>query len=507
MNSNDKKIAKNTLMLYVRMGISMFIALFTSRVVLNTLGVEDYGIYNITGGIIGLLGFLNSSMAAATGRFITYELGKKNINKLNLIFNCAFIIHLLLALSILLIAETIGIWFLENKLIIPTYRMNAAFWVYQLSILSTIISITQVPYSSCIVSHERLDIYAYVDITSIFLRLLIIYLLVIGNFDKLILYSILTTCISIGTALFYRYYCHHNFTECSLKLKYDKFIIKKMLSFSGWDMFGNISVTIRGQGVSMIINMFYGVIINAACGIANQVSSTIMAFSSNILMAVRPQITKSYACKDFERCSNLIKNSSLIITYLMSILIVPITLEINYILKIWLGNTPDYCPTFCVLSLIFNFFSALAMLTLTIPHASGNNKLPSLINGTLYLTSLPVTYIFYTFFDIVWFPYLYNSITMMIGYIIIYKIASKYLPELSKMGILEKLIKNVFIILIFVYFIREIQSLFPHESFTRLLTTCIISFITISLYFYYWGIEKNTRNNIRMFIYEKLKKY
>lgn len=505
MNSDDKKIAKNTLMLYFRMGLSMFVALFTSRVVLNTLGVEDYGIYNITGGIIGLLGFLNSSMAAATGRFITFELGKKNISNLKIIFNCAFIIHLVLAIFILLIAETIGIWFLDNKLLIPSDRMNAAFWVYQLSILSTIVSITQVPYSSCIVSHERLDIYAYVDIISIFLRLLIIYLLVIGDFDKLILYSFLTTCISIGTALFYRYYCHHNFSECRVNFKYNKIIIQKMLSFSGWDLFGNISVTIRGQGVSMIINMFYGVIINAACGIANQVSSTIMAFSSNILMAVRPQITKSYACKDYERCSELIKNSFLIITYLMAILIVPIILEINYILKIWLGTIPDFCPTFCILSLLFNFFSALAMLTLTIPHASGKNKLPSLINGTIYLTSLPITYIFYSFYDVVWFPYLYNSTTMMAGFIVIYKIATKYLPELSKKNILNKLAKNIFIILVIGSFIREIQYLFPNESFTRLLTTCTISFILISLYFFYWGIEKEHRNKITTIILNKIK--
>ena len=222
-------------------------------------------------------------------------------------------------------------------------------------------------------------------------------------------------------------------------------------------------------------------------------------------MAVRPQITKSYACKDYERCSDLIKNSSLIITYLMAILIVPIILEINFILKIWLETIPDFCASFCILSLLFNFFSALAMLTLTIPHASGKNKLPSLINGTLYLTSLPITYIFYTFYDVVWFPYLYNLITMMVGFIVIYKIATRYLPELSKKNILNKLAKNIFIIFVIGSFIREIQYLFPNESFTRLLTTCTISFISISLYFFYWGIEKEHRNKITAIILNKIK--
>ena len=214
---NNKLIIRNTIMLYVRMALSMFVALFTSRIVLNTLGVEDYGINGVVGGVVSFWGFLNSSMSAATSRFITFEMGRGNERHLNVVFNCAFVVHLCIAVVVVALAETIGLWFLNNKLVIPSDRMMAAQWVYQLSIFSMVIGITQVPYTASIISHERMDIYAYTELANILLKLLVVYLLVIGDFDKLILYSILTTVISTGVVLFYRYFCFSHFEECRFK--------------------------------------------------------------------------------------------------------------------------------------------------------------------------------------------------------------------------------------------------------------------------------------------------
>ena len=256
MLNNNFLIFKNTILLYFRLLLSMIVALFTSRIVLNTLGIEDFGIYGVVGGVITLLGFINSSLSSATSRFITYEMGKNNTTNLNKIFNIALCIHVIIAFIILILGETVGLWFLTHKLVIPVERMYAAHWVYQFSILSMIIGVTQVPYTATIISHERIDIYAYVDLVNIFTRLLIVYLLVFCDYDKLILYSLLMTFMNILTALYYRYFCNKHFQESRLKLVWDNNIFYQMFSFSGWDLLGNLSVTVRGQGTNMLINMF-----------------------------------------------------------------------------------------------------------------------------------------------------------------------------------------------------------------------------------------------------------
>ena len=303
---NTKRLAKNTIALYFRMLLSMVVSLYTSRIVLNTLGVEDYGIYNVVGGVVAMFGFLNASMSGATARFLSFELGKGNFLRLKKTFSSALIIHIGIALIILIIAETLGLWFLNHKLVIPADRIDAAQWAYQFSILSTLITITQAPYNASIIAHEKMTIYAYVEILNVTLKLLVVYLLVIGNFDKLILYSFFIFTVSTLIALIYRLYCIRHFNECRFHWIWDTSILKPMLSFSGWDLYGNMSVTVKQQGLNMLLNIFWGPLLNSANGVATSVQGAILGFSSNIITAAKPQIIKSYAESNIYRMKTLI---------------------------------------------------------------------------------------------------------------------------------------------------------------------------------------------------------
>ena len=285
MDLGNQRIARNAVMLYIRMFLTMIVGLYTSRVVLNVLGVEDFGTYGVVGGIVAMMGFLNASMSGATSRFLTFELGRGDQKRLADTFSSALIAHMMIALFVLVVAETVGLWFLTHKLVIPAGRMPAAHWVYQMSILSAMISITQVPYNATIIAHEKMDVYAYVEILNVTLKLLIVYLLTIGNFDKLILYAALVLAVSIVIRMIYRVYCLRHFAESHFHWIWDKSILKPLLNFSGWDLYGNMAFTVRTHGANFILNSFYGVVLNAASGIAATVQGVVLGFSSNVVLA------------------------------------------------------------------------------------------------------------------------------------------------------------------------------------------------------------------------------
>ena len=280
-SDNNKRIAKNTLFLYFRMLFLMGIALYTSRVVLNTLGVEDYGIYNVVGGVVAMFGFLNLSMSSATQRYITFALGKGDKQRLQTIFSTTLQIHTLIAGIIVLLGETIGLWFLYNKMQIPVDRMDAAFWVLQCSIISSVIMIVSVPYNADIVAHEKMSAFAYISILEAVLKLAVVYMLVIFSFDKLILYAILILAIQILIRFCYSYYCNKHFAETKYKHVWDKALFKEMTGFAGWSMFGNFSAVLFGQGLNILLNIFFGPVVNAARGVAVQVQNAIQQFVGN----------------------------------------------------------------------------------------------------------------------------------------------------------------------------------------------------------------------------------
>ena len=308
--SDNKRIAKNTLFLYFRMLLIMGVSLYTSRVVLRTLGVEDFGIYNAVGGIVTMFSFLNGSLGAATSRYITFELGRKDYVRLNNIFNAALLTHVFIGIIIVILAETVGLWFFYEKMVIPESRLNAAFWVYQISILSAFVSLTQVPYQATIIAHENMKIYAYVGMLEAMAKLAIVISLAYASFDRLILYASLLFLLNVSIILFYRIYCIRRYSESRLKLCKDKALYKDMFKYSGSDLIGNVSVLAQGQGLNLLLNVFFGPVVNAARAVAYQVQGAITQFGNNFITAVRPQIIKLYAVGKIEERFKLVYLSS-----------------------------------------------------------------------------------------------------------------------------------------------------------------------------------------------------
>ena len=429
--SNDKRIARNTMMLYIRMIASMLVSLYTSRIVLQVLGETDFGVYGVVGGVVAMFGFLNTSMAGATSRFLTYELGRGDKDRLSRTFSIAFFEHLAIALLVLIICETFGVWFLNNKLVIPPERLPAANWVLQLSILSMVISVTQVPYNSSIIAHEKMDVYAYVELANVFLRLGIVFLLKFILFDKLILYAILSLSVSVIIAFTYRLYCVRQFQECRLHLVWDVPLLKSMLSFSGWDLYGNMSVMARTQGVNMLVNLFFGPIANAAASITTSVQGAVMGFANNVLTAVKPQIIKYYAQKEIDDMLRLVSNAVRLNSLILMLLSVPLIVEMNYVIRIWLGEVPMYVIEFCILTLLFNQFSNVSSVLVTGVHATGKIIRPSLINGTLYLLVVPFTYFAFKQGAAAWMPYLFNLLAVILGMLSNAYTLHLYIPQFS----------------------------------------------------------------------------
>ena len=380
-------------MLYIRMFISVIVSLYTSRVVLQTLGVEDYGIYGVVGGIVAMMGSINASMSGATSRFLTFELGRGDFSRLSKTFSSALLVHIIIAVIVLVLAETVGLWFLCNKLVIPEGRMTAAHWVYQLSILSAMLTITQVPYNSSIIAHEKMDIYAYVEILNVSLKLLIVYLLQIGDFDKLILYAILMFAVSVIIIMVYRIYCLRKFEECKFHWIWDKEYLKPLISFSGWDLYGNMSVVFFTQGLSMLLNIFFGPALNAANNVSTTVQGTVKAFAFNVIQAFRPQVIKKYAQEDIDAVNQYCIMATQYTLILFSIIAVPFLFKTECILHLWLGLIPEHTVFFLRIVLLGTIFN-LANNIVNIPiHACGRMKLFSLVTGSCFMISIPLMYI------------------------------------------------------------------------------------------------------------------
>lgn len=501
--SNNKRIAKNTIMLYIRMFISMVVGLYTSRVVLATLGVEDYGIYGVVGGVVGMMGFLNASMSGATSRFLTFELGKGDKERLAKTFSSALIVHIAIAIIVFILAETVGLWFLCNKLNIPEGRMEAAHWVYQFSILATMLSITQVPYNATIIAHEKMDVYAYMEILNVSLKLLIVYLLCIGNFDKLILYASLMLAVSILIMMVYRIYAIRHFPEAHFHWIWDKTYLRPLLSFSGWDLYGNACVIARQQGTNFLINIFYGVVYNAASGIATTVQGTISGLAFNIILAFRPQIIKQYAKGNVEDMSKLVGNAVCFTTILFGCMSIPLILETHYIMKAWLGVIPEKSEIFCQILLIASFLGLLNNIWNTCIHATGKIKEISIFSGTFFLISLPIIYVVFQFKAPVESAYLVFILSIVFVNVSNLLIIKKKIPKLKLNFVFLNYIK-VIIVLMASYYITSLFKAQMQETFIRLLVNCFICWIIIFASSFIFILNKKQKKSIISKICPKL---
>ncbi len=390
---SNKRIAKNTILLYVRMLLLMLVSLYTSRVVLSTLGVSDFGIYGVVGGIVAMFTFINNAMATGTQRFLTYELGRGDQVRLRKVFSMSVNIHLLLAILVLLLAETVGLWFFYAKMVIPAARLTAAFWVYQFSVLATLVMILSVPYNAVIIAHEKMSAFAYISIFEVVAKLLIVYLLLFSAWDRLIYYSALVLLVQLTVRFIYSYYCKKHFPESTYRWEPDRQLFREMVGFSGWNFWGNCAAMAFTQGLNLLLNMFFGPVVNAARAVAVQVQSAVFQFSSNFQVALNPQITKSYASGQWDYMHSLIFRSSKFTYLLLFVVSLPVFLKVDYILALWLKEVPPYSAIFLRLILCVTIVDAVANPFMTAAAATGRVKKYQTLVGSILLSILPISYV------------------------------------------------------------------------------------------------------------------
>lgn len=504
-SNNNDRIVKNTAALYVRMFVLLFISFFTSRVILESLGVIDYGIYNVVGGVVAMFSFFNAALSGATSRFLTFELGTGNFEKLRRTFQSSLFIHVLLSIVIVFLLETVGLWFVYNKLVLPPERLQSALIVFHISVLTLVFGIMQVPFNASITSHEKMAAFAYIGIYDAIMKLLVAYLLYIVRTDRLVLYAFLLALSSLSVNAVYVYYCFKHFPECSFSVKYDKEITMPMLKFSGWDLYGNFSVMVRSQGLNVLQNLYFGPIVNSSTAVANTVLNALMGFTDNFLTAIRPQIIKQYAAKQYDYFQNIVINSSKYSYYLLLFTTLPLLIEAEYAMGVWLKEVPQYAVIFCQLSIINNWISILYRSIVISISATGQVKRISIINGTIYLLVLPVSYIMLEIGFGPTIPFILNIIFLFIGHTVFSMITiKKLIPFFS----LQSFYRSVLFRCTIISSIAISLPLLLHEilsyGFLRFIVVCITSLVWAAITIYIIGMNSSERKTLINFVKNKI---
>lgn len=497
-----KLILQNTLFLYLRMFVMMAVSLYTSRVVLRALGVEDFGIYNVVGGIVLCIGFLNNTMSTASSRFITVAIAHNEKRTIKKVLSNVFTVNIMLAVLIVLICETVGLWFLYNKMKIPSPRLDAAFWTFQISILSTVLNIVTVPYNATIIANEKMQAFAYITLFDAFAKLLIAYfLLYMSSVDHLILYALLILLIQIVDCAIYCDYCRRKLNIRKIKLSYDKPFIKKMFSFVGWSSYGSFVSLGFTQGLNILLNVFFGPVVNASRGIAVQVQNAVQNFMVNFQLAVNPQLIKSFSVNDFEYTKVLVVFSSKISFYLLCMLSMPIIANTNYILKLWLGQLPEYSVEFIQVTLCISIWQSLATCLRVVNQAEGNIKRFQILECTWLLMIVPVSYLLLilglspisVFFVYLFFEFSANFIRI---YVVLPKIKMTYIEYC----------KSIYLRLLPLFVVASSLSLYFHvtneETLKSFCMNSVLIEVVIILYIYVIGLSNIERNYLKKIVYE-----
>lgn len=505
-SDNNKRIAKNTIFLYFRMLFLLGVGLFTSRVVLSSLGAQDYGIYNVVGGFISMFTIFNAGLTSATQRFITFDLGKENLNELRDTFSTCVIIYMMIALVILVVAEVGGVWFLENKLTIPTDRIYAARWVFQLSLITLIIGLVSTPYNALIVSYERMGAFAWISIYEALAKLAVAYQIYVTSYDKLIVYAVMLCVVQLSVRLIYNVYCNRNFKESKVIFNFNWAKIKKIYGFTGWAMFGGLASIGFTQGLNVLLNMFFNPVVNAARGVAVQVQNIINGFVLNFQTALNPQIIKSYAKGDTSYMFKLIFASSKFSFLLLFVMSLPVMLEAETLLGLWLKEVPQYTPLFFRLIIITTMIDGISNPFMRAVDATGNIKKYQIIVGGILLMIVPVSYVVLKLGGA---PYS----------VFIVHICMSFLAFLMRLYLVRKLInysimmywKNVLSRLIVVVIISVVFSLFVRAkmepSLIRLIVVSLFSASVVLLLSYNIALLPNEKallkNKIQSIIQKK----
>ena len=507
IQANNKRIAKNTMLLYGRMLLLMAISLYTSRVILNALGVEDYGIYNIVGGVVAMFSMLSGSLSAAISRFITFELGKGNKENLAKVFSASVTIQLGICAIVILLAETVGLWFLNSKMVIPENRLYAANWVYQLSLVTFVISLVSIPSNAVIIAHERMSAFAYISIFEAVNKLIVAYFIIISPFDKLIFYAIMIAMIAIIIRLIYGVYCKKRFEECTYHFIYDHELLKQMFGFAGWNFIGASSALLRDQGGNIVINLFCGPAVNAARGIAFQVNTAVHSFVTNFMTALNPQITKSYASGDYQYMMTLIFQGARLSYYILLLLSLPVIVNTHYILHIWLGQVPEHTVLFVQLVLIFGMCESISSPLITAMLATGKIRNYQLVVGGFQMLNLPVSYILLRFGAI---PETVLIVAIVISQLCL--VSRLYMLRgligLKARDFIKKVYANVIEVTILSVIVPFLLAIVLNNDFLNFIVLSIITVVSTLLVVFYVGCTMEERqfvvSKVKMII---LKKY
>lgn len=496
------RIVKNTGILYVRMLILMFLGFYTSRVVLNSLGVVDYGVYNVVGGIVAVFSILTTAMSGTTQRYITIALGENNINKLKETFSVGLSIHLIISLILFICIEILGLYFLYNYAVIPKDRLTAAFWVFQISTITAILTIINVPFNGTIIAHEKMSAFAFFSIIDVVTKLLICFILPYTSLDKLIVYACLLFISSIINFISMQIYCIKKFIEAKYKLSWNKGMFKSMFGMTSWSLIDKVAYIGFAQGVTLVTNIFFGPAVNAASGIASQGSNVISQFTQNFQVAVNPQITKSYANGDLENMHKLIIRSAKFSCFLLLYLIIPIFFEAEILLKLWLGNVPDHAVLYLKLSLITSLINAIINPLQTSNMACGRVRNYFLARNLILLLILPVTYFTYKFGGIPESSVIVNISMFTIAMIVGAKILQSQI-QLKFSLFLHEIVLNITIITILSCIIPFLIHIYLDNDIARLIITTLSSIVSTSLLIYIVGLN----NKERQFISERIKNH
>lgn len=506
-SSNNKTIAKNTFFLYVRMLLVLIVSLYTSRIILSTLGVSDYGIYNVVGGVVTMLSLFSNNLSTAVSRFITFELGKGQSGNPLKTFRCSHTIFVIFALITFLLAETVGLWFVVNKLNIPIGRENAAFWVYQCSVVTFLISLLSSSYNALIIAHEKMQVFAYISIYEVFMKLGVVYLLRVLPFDKLILYSILILIVQISLRIIYTYYCSHKFSECSSRLLWDLQESKRILNFTSWTLLSGVAVVGYNQGLNILLNLFYGPVVNASRAIASQIQSAVSLLFNNFQVAIRPRVVKLYACGSMHEMHGLLLRGAKFSAFLSMLLAIPIFVYSDQILGVWLEDVPEYSNAFVRLVLISSFFTSVSQHTFMAIHATGDIKKFQILESILLLSILPIAYILIKFLDVspVWALGVYVVVE---GLSTIVRILISY----DKINLSVRLFyTKVFIPIVKVFILSSLliyllNYFFIENSIFTFLLSLALSFVLVVVSICFVGMDSDEKEYLKTVVLKLLSK-
>lgn len=498
--SNNSRIAKNTLFLYLRMILVLVVSLYTTRVVLNALGVVDYGIYNVVAGFVSMFAFLNTSMSNGIQRFYNFKLGSEGEESFTKVYNTALVIQGLLAVIVVVLLETIGLWYLNHKMVIPIERMATALWIYQFSVISLVLVIMQIPYSASIMAHERMDYYAYVSIIEVVLKLAFALWLPRVKYDKLFVYGCYSLGISILNFLLYFAYSKHHFKSLKLQRLFQKDLFKDMLSFSGWNIFGTFAYMLKNQGLNVLLNAFFGPIVNAARGVSGMIGTAIQGFQSNIVISFRPQIVQSYAEKNFSRVKSLMYSLSKISYILLFMLSMPVIIELPFILHLWLGDVvPEYTISFTTLMLIIMIISSLNTPLSQVVHATGKMKNYQIGTSLVVCAILPVSWLLLKLGGNPNTVYLVSLCLMVINQMVCLFLLKKVFPY-KILEYFKKVLLPCFIITITAPILPTIIHMLMDASFIRLIFVAVVGVVASIFTSYFWALNAYEKQLVSEFI-------